>query len=206
VITHVPLHRSGRAELAHPDPTLGKNAETYERVRMTNVRSREPALGVASHAAPRQVVALAATAQDRTPQIAHGRAKGSRRGSVHRHPVVAEVTQQDRAQICSLFPNGRVPASPQFLFQCSQLGLPPLPHRLSQHREVTLPGFPAAMRESRPTESHREPLAEPDMNLSAHPAPIKQTLRSYRYPSVRRVPFVPGQAFVGTGSPGPYGI
>src|ERR1039458_6037482 len=60
--------------------------------------------------------------------------------------------------------------------------------------------------ESRPTESHREPLAEPDMNLSAHPAPIKQTLRSYRYPSVRRVPFVPGQAFVGTGSPGPYGI
>jgi hypothetical protein len=46
----------------------------------------------------------------------------------------------------------------------------------------------APERESRPMESHREPLAEPDMNLSAHPAPIKQTLRSYRYPSVRRVP------------------
>ena len=27
-------------------------------------------------------------------------------------------------------------------------------------------------RESRPAECHREPLAEPDMNLSAHPAPI----------------------------------
>jgi hypothetical protein len=25
--------------------------------------------------------------------------------------------------------------------------------------------------ESRPAESHREPLTEPDMNLSAHPAP-----------------------------------
>ena len=61
-------------------------------------------------------------------------------------------------------------------------------------------------RESRPTECHREPLVEPDMNLSAHPAPIKQTRRSYRYPSVRRVPFVPGQAFVGTGSPGPCGL
>src|SRR5713226_7507899 len=61
-------------------------------------------------------------------------------------------------------------------------------------------------RESRPTESHREPLAEPDMNLSAHPAPIKQTLRSYRYPSVRRETFVPGQAVGGTGSPGPYGL
>ena len=29
-----------------------------------------------------------------------------------------------------------------------------------------------ATRESRPAECHREPLAEPDMNLSAHPAPI----------------------------------
>jgi hypothetical protein len=27
-------------------------------------------------------------------------------------------------------------------------------------------------RESRPAECHREPLAEPDMNLSVHPAPI----------------------------------
>jgi hypothetical protein len=45
--------------------------------------------------------------------------------------------------------------------------------------------------ESRPEESHPEPLAEPDVSLSAHPAPIKQTLRAYRYPSVRREPFVP---------------
>ena len=33
---------------------------------------------------------------------------------------------------------------------------------------------------SRPGELHPEPLAEPDVSLSAHPAPIKQTLRSYR--------------------------
>jgi len=31
---------------------------------------------------------------------------------------------------------------------------------------------------SRPAELHRRPLAEPDVNLSAHPAPIKQTGQS----------------------------
>ncbi|PYU37085.1 MAG: hypothetical protein DMG54_28065 [Acidobacteria bacterium] len=33
-------------------------------------------------------------------------------------------------------------------------------------------GFQSETRGSRPAECHREPLAEPDMNLSAHPAPI----------------------------------
>ena len=33
-------------------------------------------------------------------------------------------------------------------------------------------------RESRPGDLHPEPLAEPDVNLSAHPAPIRQTRRS----------------------------
>jgi hypothetical protein len=206
MIAHAPLHRSGRAALPHPAPTLGHDAEAHHGIGMTDRSRRKPPYDKASHTAPRQVVALAATAQHRLPQADHCHAEGAQRWAIHGHSVISEVTQQDRAQIRSLFRDGRVHAPPQFVFQRPQLGLPPLPHRLSQHREVTLPGFPAAMRESRPTESHREPLAEPDMNLSAHPAPIKQTLRSYRYPSVRRVPFVPGQAFVGTGSPGPYGI
>ena len=33
--------------------------------------------------------------------------------------------------------------------------------------------------ESRPAELHRRPLAEPDVNLSAHPAPITQTAGEY---------------------------
>src|SRR5216110_2302999 len=32
--------------------------------------------------------------------------------------------------------------------------------------------------ESRPAELHRRPLAEPDVSLSTHPAPIKQTGQS----------------------------
>jgi hypothetical protein len=58
-----------------------------------------------------------------------------------------------------LFPNGRVHASPQFLFQGPQLGLPPLPHRLSQNREVSLPGFPATMREAQEVEGFRFAVA-----------------------------------------------
>lgn len=37
-----PLHRSGRAALPHPAPTLGDDAEAHERVRMADAGGREP--------------------------------------------------------------------------------------------------------------------------------------------------------------------
>jgi hypothetical protein len=117
MIAHDPLHRSGRAELPHPAPTLGNNAQAHERIRMTDTRRRKPSRYMALHAAPRQVVTLAATAQHRPPQPAHCLAQGAQRRSIHGHPVITEMAQQDRAQIRSLFPNGRVHASPQYLFQ-----------------------------------------------------------------------------------------
>src|SRR5262249_53044629 len=46
-------------------------------------------------------------------------------------------------------------ASPQFLFQGPQLGLLPLAHRLSQDREVPLPGPPANVREAQEVERLR---------------------------------------------------
>jgi hypothetical protein len=45
-------------------------------------------------------------------------------------------------------------------------------------------------KESRPGELHPEPLAEPDVNLSAHPAPIKQT-RQLKGLSVARIEVLP---------------
>jgi len=126
---------------------------------MANARRGKPSRDETRHAAPGQMVTLTATAQHRPPQVAHCRAKGTQRRTIHRHPIVAEVTQQDRAQGCSLFPNGRVLASLQFFFQSSQFGLPPLPHRLSQHREVTLLGFPATMREAQKVERLRFAVA-----------------------------------------------
>jgi hypothetical protein len=155
MIAHNPLLRSGRAELPHPAPTLGNDAQAYERVRVTNTSRRKPPLEEPSHAVPGQVIALAATAQDRPPQETHRTAEGAQRGPVHGHSVITEVTRKNRAQIRSLFPNGCVHASPQFFFPGSQLGLPPLTHRRSQYREVSLPGFPAALRKTQEVERLR---------------------------------------------------
>jgi len=77
MLTQDPLHRAGRAELPHPAPTLGDNAQAHERIRMTNLCRREPALNVAPHAAPRHVVTLAATAQHRPPQVTYGLTKSA---------------------------------------------------------------------------------------------------------------------------------
>ena len=135
MITHSPRHRAGRAALPHPAPTSGDDVQTHKGIRMADTCRRKPPSNETFHTVPRQVVTLTASAQDRPPQIAHCHAKGSQRRTVHGHTVIAEVTQQDRAQISPLFRDGRVHALPQFDFKFPQLGLPPLPHRLPQNRK-----------------------------------------------------------------------
>ena len=126
---------------------------------MTNAERREAALNLTSHAAPGQVVTLAATAQDLAPQVTDCPTKRTPRRPVHGHSGVAEVAQQAGAQVCSLYPSGRVHAPRPFLVQAQQLGLPPLPHRLWQHREVPFPGLPAAVRASQKVERLRLAVA-----------------------------------------------
>lgn len=159
MIAHNPLHRSGRAVLPHPAPTLGDDAEAHEGIRMTNTSRGEPVCGKTLHPSPRQMVALTATAQRRPPQATNRPTKGTQRRTIQRHSVVAEVTEQDRPQISSLFRNGLVQASPQFFTQVPQLGLPSLAHRLSQHREVSLPGFPTTVREAQKVKRSRFAIA-----------------------------------------------
>src|SRR5208337_3352866 len=57
-------------------------------------------------------------------------------------------------------------------------------------RRFELPAFSTLV--SRPAGFHRRPLAEPDVRLSPHPAPIKHGAFPYRIASVRRVRHVPG--------------
>src|ERR1700738_3892618 len=59
-------------------------------------------------------------------------------------------------------------------------------------------------RVSRPTELHRQPLAEPSMRLSPHSAPIRQTCRSFRSASARRVLRCPLRCFGESDSRGSY--
>src|SRR5580700_8839804 len=159
MIAYDPLHRSGRAELPHPAPTLGEDAQAHERIRMTDTSRGKPSRDIAPHAAPRQVDTLATTAQHRRPQVTRRLAKRGQRRAVHGHPVIAEVAQQDRAQVRPLFPNGRVQAAPQFFFQSPQLRLPPLAHRLSQYREKSLPSLPVTVRKTQEVERLRFAVA-----------------------------------------------
>jgi hypothetical protein len=122
---------------------------------MTNFSPREPAREMASHTVPRQVVTLAATAQELPPDVAHRLAKSAQCRTVHGQPEIAVVPQQDRAQIRPLFPNGPVYASPQFFFQSLQLRSPPLAHRLSQSREPSFPSLATTMRDSQEVEPLR---------------------------------------------------
>ena len=125
---------------------------------MTDMSRREPPRNKTLHAVPGQVT-LTATAQHRSPQVTHRFAKGTQRRTIQGHSVISKVAQQDRAQVCSLLRNRHVHASPQFLSQGPQLGLPPLPHRLSQYREASLPGFSATMRETQKVKRPRFAVA-----------------------------------------------
>src|SRR5271169_3881189 len=58
---------------------------------------------------------------------------------------------------------------------------------LTLDHELAVSGLAAIVRVSRPTELHRQPLAEPSVRLSPHSAPIRQTCRSSRSASARRV-------------------
>src|ERR1700730_6504101 len=105
---------------------------------MADIRRRKPPGDEARHSAPRQMIALAATAQDRSPQISPLFADGAHRRAIHGHVVIPEVTRQDRAQISPLFRDGPVQALPPFDVQRPQLVLPTLARRLPQHREPSL--------------------------------------------------------------------
>jgi integrase len=48
-VTHDPLHRSGRAALPHPAPTLGDDAKPHERIGMADADGRKPAEAVLPH-------------------------------------------------------------------------------------------------------------------------------------------------------------
>src|SRR3989441_10788181 len=143
-----PLHGSGRAALPHPALALGRDGEAHARIGMTETWSREPATDVRAHAAPRQVITLASATQDAPPELGHRCPNRAQRRAIRRDSVVPVVPENDRPQIRALLRNGLMHALPECGLDRSQLRLPPRAHRLAQHREPSLPGLPAAMREA----------------------------------------------------------
>src|SRR5688572_13452640 len=126
---------------------------------MTDTWSREPASDVRAHAAPRQVIALAAATQDAPPELGHRCPKRAQSRTIRRDTVVPVVPENDRPEIRALRRNGTMQTLPELGFHRSQLRLPPRAHRLPQHREPSRPGLPAAMREAQKVEGLRLPVA-----------------------------------------------
>ena len=97
MVTHNPLHRSGRAALPHPAPTWGDDAEANEWVGMPDADGRQPPVDVSGHPVPGHGVPTATATQDLPPQPPHGPAEGAESGTVHGHAVIAAVTENDRS-------------------------------------------------------------------------------------------------------------
>jgi hypothetical protein len=136
IIAEHPLHRSGRAALPHPAPTLGSDAQAHEGIRVADTGGWKPGIEQGPHARPRQVIALAAPAQNSPPDPTDRATEGTDRRAIHRDAVVTHVPENNRAQVLANLGDGVVHAHLKFGLHRLKLRLPPFAHRLAQHREA----------------------------------------------------------------------
>src|SRR2546426_6799053 len=163
MVAHNPLHGSGRAALLHPALALGNNAKALPRIRVTNVSLRDPASHSALHLSPGDTGFLATALKHPPPEPSHGHAKVTDRHRIHRHRVIAHISENHRAHILPHCGNRRVHASPEFGFDFLEFALPSLAHRLPQHHESSLTGLRAAVSETQKvrSEEHTSELQSP---------------------------------------------
>ena len=90
-VTQHPLHRSVRAALPHTALALGRDEQTLVRIRVADVRGRQPAIDQARHATPGQVMAVAAATQGAMPQPPHLSAERPQPRAVTRHAEVVRM-------------------------------------------------------------------------------------------------------------------
>ena len=160
MVTHNPLHRSGRAAFPHPAAS-GDDAKSPQGIGVTDAGRGQPAVDKPPHPVPEDSAILAAPRQDAMPEPTHLKPKQVKRRAVHGHPEVADVSTYNRAQPRAHFRDGVVHASPQLGFHLAQLRLQPRTNRLPQHGETSVaPLLPADMRKAEKVERLGLPLTE----------------------------------------------
>lgn len=80
MISHDPLHRSGRAALPHPAPALGGDGEAGERVGVTDTCGWKPPVDEATHPVPGGGSGLAAAVESLPSQTTDRLAEASMAG------------------------------------------------------------------------------------------------------------------------------
>ena len=108
-----PPHRSGRAELPHPAPALGHDADTLLGIHVTDVSGRNPAPFERRNPFPGDVGSLASPAQCLSPEPDQPIPEPLYRPDVEGHRVVLHVPRHDRAQVGPESRNRIMEASPQ---------------------------------------------------------------------------------------------
>ena len=162
MIAHSPLHRSGRAGLPHPAPTLGDNAYAAQRIRMIDHHRRQPVRDKAPHAIPAEATVLAAPRQRAMPEPAYPVPEQMQSRLVHGHAVIPDVSTYHRRQPLALFGDGVMHAPLQLDFHRIELGLQPLANRLPQHGvHSVVPLLHADVRKAEEVERLRLPFSAP---------------------------------------------
>src|SRR5882724_5837074 len=162
MITHNPLHGSGRAVFPHPALALGDDAHAAQGIGMTDRRQRQPASDEAPHTLPVEATVLAAPRQRAMPQPSHLESKKCQRRVVHGHAVIPDVSTYHRLQPLTQFGDGFMHASLKFGFHLVQLRLQPFAYRLPQHRIHSIASLlHANMRKAEEVERLRLPFSAP---------------------------------------------
>lgn len=154
-VTHHPLHRSVRAALPHTAPALGRDDQTLVRVRVADVRDRQPVRYQATHSRHAQALGLAAAAQHAVPQSTHLVAECAQPGPIVGHTEVPAMPSHHRTQVLALLWEGMVHAPSELDLDRLQFGSQAFGTGEPQHDELALPGLAAAMREAQEVEGLR---------------------------------------------------
>src|SRR6267378_3980134 len=162
MITHNPLHGSGRAALPHPALALGDDAHATQGIGMTDRRQRQPASDEAPHALPEYATVLAAPRQRAMPEPSHLESKKRQRRVVHGHAVIPDVSTHHRLQPLAQFGDGFMHASLKLGFHLVQLRLQPFADCLPQHRIHSIASLlHADVRKAKKVERLRLPFSTP---------------------------------------------
>src|SRR2546425_12268436 len=128
---------------------------------MIDAGGGQPAVKKPPHPVPVNAAVLAAPRQRAMPEPAHLEPEQMERRSVHGHPVVTDVSNDDRAQPLAYLGDGVVHASLELGFHLTQFRLQSLANRLPEHREPSVaPLLPTDVREAEEVERLGLPLTE----------------------------------------------
>ncbi len=158
MITHDPLHRSGRADFPHPAPTSGNNAQSFEGIRMANARRWQVLVGEPPHPFQQNTSFLATPVQSTVPKPFDPKSKKGQCWPIRRDTVITEKSANNRPQPHSHLWNGRVHAISEFTFYLIQLRLQSFTVCLPKYREHSIASLLRAdMRESEKIKCFRLP-------------------------------------------------